>query len=129
MGKGPGDRAVQLPLTHHHLCDESTTYPGYFRIKNESFADGKMVKTKLVISEYQFSTDTYDFSKKSDVVPLALNIQKFDRVKIFVSTGVFYGSATLKGFGVANAGTQFTVTEPDIKMNLQLCKNYCGHKT
>jgi len=97
--------------------DQSTDFPGFFKVRNESFVDGKMIKSKLSLSEYQFNADTYDFSKKSDVVSLSLNFQKYDKTRFFVSTGVFYGSATLKSFGVSNAGTQFTVTEADVKSN------------
>ena len=97
--------------------NESVKHKGYYKIRSMEFDNGKKIETVLTITEYEFKKETSDFSKKSDILSQTFEFQKYDIFDVSVSTGIFYGNTTLKGFGVANDGTNFTVTEDDINKN------------
>ncbi|WP_162549846.1 hypothetical protein [Hymenobacter nivis] len=96
---------------------------GYYKIRPLSFEDGKRLQTKLTITEYEYkktdaSKERKELVKKSDVTKKTLVFETYDFVVVSVSTGIFYGNTTLRGFGVSNTGQgQFSITEDDIKSN------------
>lgn len=108
-----------VEIVKNSLTDESsnTATKGFFRIRNIGFEDGKKIQASVTITELEYKKDTKEFSKKNDVLTQTLIFQKYDMFGISVSTGIFYGNTTLKGFGVANDGNNFTVTEDDINKN------------
>ena len=106
-----------LKIVENSAANESSKQKEYFKIRSVEFDNGKKIETVLTISEYEFKKETFEFSKKSDILNQKFGFRKYDIFDISVSTGIFYGNTTLKGFGVANDGTNFTVTEDDINKN------------
>lgn len=97
--------------------NESEKYKGNFKIRNVEFEDGKRFETVLTITEYEFKKETAEFTKKSEILNKTFSFQKYDIFDIAVSTGLFFGNTTLKGFGVSNDANTFKVTEDDINKN------------
>lgn len=106
-----------LKIVEKSTANESFKQKGYFKLRTVDFDNGKKLETILTISEYEFKKETSNFSKKSDILNEKFEFRKYDIFDISISTGIFYGNTTLKGFGVANDGTNFTVTEDDINKN------------
>ncbi len=91
---------------------------GFYRIKSIGFEDGKKLQTTLSIVEFEYKKETKEFSKKGEVLKKSLIFQKYDFFTISVSTGLFYSSSKLKGYGVSNnENGEFTVVEDDIAQN------------
>jgi hypothetical protein len=106
-----------IDIIEASIDDESENLltKGYYRIKSVSFEDGKKIECSLVVSEYEFNNDTKEFLKKADIIKKTLVFRKYDFIAISVSTGIFYSSTTLKGFGVAqNSSGEFIVSGDDI---------------
>ncbi|MDD2983739.1 MAG: hypothetical protein PHQ74_10160 [Crocinitomicaceae bacterium] len=106
-----------LKIVENSTANESSKQKGYYKIRSVEFDNGEKLETVLTISEYEFKKESSDFSKKSDLLNQKFEFRKYDIFDVSVSTGIFYGNTTLKGFGVANDGTNFTVTEDDINKN------------
>jgi len=106
-----------IEVIKNSVSDESSNAAtkGFYRTRSVGFEDGKKLQTSLTISEFEYKKETKEFSKKGDVLQKSLTFQKYDFFAISVSTGLFYSSTTLKGYGVSNStGGQFIVTEDDI---------------
>jgi hypothetical protein len=106
-----------VEVVKNSINDESSNAAtkGFYRTRSVGFEDGEKLQTSLTITEFEYKKETKEFSKKSDVLKKTLNFQKYNFFAISVSTGLFYSSTTLKGYGVSNVtGGQFTVTEDDI---------------
>lgn len=106
-----------LKIVENSTANESSKQKGFFKIKVAEFDNGKKLETVLTISEYEFKKETADFSKKSDILNQKFEFLKYDIFDVSVSTGLFYGNTTLRGYGVSNNGTNFIVTEDDINKN------------
>lgn len=106
-----------LKIVENSTTNESSKQKGYYKIRSVEFDNGDKLETILTISEYEFKKESSDFSKKSDLLNQKFEFRKYDIFDVSVSTGIFYGNTTLEGFGVANDGTNFTVTEDDINKN------------
>jgi hypothetical protein len=106
-----------LKIVENSTSNESSKQKGYYKIRSVEFDNGEKLETVLTISQYEFKKESSDFSKKCDLLNQKFEFRKYDIFDVSVSTGIFYGNATLKGFGVANDGTNFTVTEDDINKN------------
>lgn len=90
----------------------------FYRIRNISFEDGQQLKTDLILTEYEYKKDTKEIIKKDNILNKSITFQKYDFFSVSVSTGIFYSSTTLKGFGVSNSPDgQFIVTEDNITEN------------
>lgn len=99
------------------IVNPSSKHSGYFKIRSVDFDNGNKLETVLLISEYEFKKETSEFSKKSEILNKKFVFKKYDFFDISVSTGLFFGNTTLRGYGVSNDGTTFTVTEDDINNN------------
>ena len=106
-----------LKIVENSTANESSKQKGYYKIRSVEFDNGEKLETVLTISEYDFKKESSDFTKKGDLLNQKFEFRKYDIFDVSVSTGIFYGNTTLKGFGVANDGTNFTVTEDDINKN------------
>jgi len=89
----------------------------YFRAKKLNFNEDKYFKTVLSVTKYDIDAANFEIKKGNDVTKKSMIFKKFDPVKISVSTGIFFASFTLKGFGVAQGDTDLTVTEDNVKSN------------
>ncbi|WP_417372222.1 hypothetical protein [Gelidibacter japonicus] len=106
-----------VDVVKNSINDESsnTVTKGFYRIRSIGFEDGKKLQTSLTITEFEYKMEAKEFSKKSEVLKTSLTFQKYDFFAISVSTGLFYSSTTLKGYGVSNnSKNDFTITEDDI---------------
>lgn len=106
-----------LKIVENSIANESIKQKGYFKTRSVEFDNGKKIETTITISEYEFKKETADFSKKGDILSHNFEFQKYDIFDVSVSTGIFYSNTTLKGFGIANDGSNFTVTEDKINKN------------
>lgn len=106
-----------LKIVENSTVNESSKQKGYYKIRSVEFDNGEKLETVLTISEYEFKMESSDFTKKADLLNQKFEFRKYDIFDVSVSTGIFYGNTTLKGFGVANDGTNFTITEEDINKN------------
>lgn len=106
-----------LKIVENSTSNESSKQKGYYKIRSVEFDNGEKLETVLTISEYEFKKESSDFSEKGDLLNQKFEFRKYDIFDVSVSTGIFYGNTTLKGFGVANDGTNFTVTEDNINKN------------
>ena len=106
-----------LKIVENSTANESSKQKGYYKIRSVEFDNGEKLETVLTISEYEFKKESSDFTKKGDLLNQKFEFRKYDIFDVSVSTGIFYGNTTLKGFGVANDGTNFTITEDDINKN------------
>lgn len=106
-----------LKIVENSNANESSKKKGYYKIRSVEFDNGKKLETVLTISEYEFKKESSDFTKKGNLLNQKFEFRKYDIFDVSVSTGIFYGNTTLKGFGVANDGTNFTITEEDINKN------------
>jgi hypothetical protein len=87
----------------------------FYRIKDLTFDDGKKFETSISISQFKFDSDAKAFVKEKEITSKKILFEKYDFFAISVSTGLFYSSSTLKGYGLSNNGSgQFTVKEDDI---------------
>lgn len=109
-----------IEIVKNSIKDESTNTAtkGFYKLRSIGFEDGKKLQTSLSIVEFEYKNETKEFSKKSDVLYKSVTFQKYDFFAVSISTGLFYSSTTLKGYGVSNnTGTQFIVSEDDITKN------------
>jgi len=106
-----------LKIVENSTANELSKHKGYYKIRSVEFDNGEKLETVLTISEYEFKKENSDFSKKGDILNQKFEFRKYDIFDVSVSTGIFYGNTTLKGFGIANDGTNFTVTEDNINKN------------
>jgi len=96
---------------------ESYDFKGYFQVKSIDFADNQNFETSFIVSKYAIDDKKYELVKKSDLVTRKIIFEKYDPVKVNISTGIFYANYRLKGFGVAQGTNKLEVTEDDIKSN------------
>jgi|GEM_PF-1337361 len=101
-------------LLQNSIIAESADLKGYYLIRDVGFEDGKMLQTTLTITEFEYQPKEQSYSKKGEVATTTLTFKKYDFFAVSLSTGIFYGSTSLKGFGVTGNGDQFTVTQDDI---------------
>ncbi len=106
-----------LEIVKSSIERKSSKFDEYFKIRNLSFNNGEKIETILTITEYEFKKETTEFVKKAEVLNKKLVFQKYDLFDLSASTGLFYGNSTLTGFGVANDGTSFKVTEDNLNKN------------
>jgi hypothetical protein len=97
--------------------EESKDFKGYFQIKSIDFKDNQNFETSFIVSKYEIDNKKYEIIKKSDLLTRRIIFEKYDPVKISISTGIFYANFNLKGFGVAQGTNKLTVTEDDITSN------------
>ncbi len=110
---------TKIETVKNSLKDESLdpTKDGYFRIRKIEFDEGEKFQASLTITEFEYDKEAKDYSKKSDVYNKSIIFQEYNSIAISFSAGLFYSSATLKGFGVSNNEEDFTITEDDITKN------------
>ncbi|MGJ1384420.1 MULTISPECIES: hypothetical protein [Sphingobacterium] len=106
-----------LQLFEDSIIEPDSKGSVYFRAKKLNFNEDKYFKTVLSVTKYDIDATNFEIKKGNDVTKKSMIFKKFDPVKISVSTGIFFASFTLKGFGVAQGTTDLTVTEDDIKSN------------
>ena len=94
---------------------ENENKQGYFHVKTIEFNDDQNFETAFTVSKYELNNEKYEVLKKEDLTAGRIIFEKFDPVKVSVSTGIFYANFTLNGFGVAQGSSGFTVTEDNIK--------------
>lgn len=95
---------------------QSLEYPGFYKLRDVSFEQGKILQTEITITEYEYKAENKDYIKKGDIYQSKIKFRKSDFVIIGVSAGIFYSQTTLKSYGVSS-GEQMTVTEEDIEKN------------
>jgi hypothetical protein len=109
-----------IEIVDKSLLDKSVNplTSNFYRIKDLTFDDGKKFETSISISQFKYDSDTKAFVKEKEITSKKILFEKYDFFAISVSTGLFYSSSTLKGYGVSNNGSgQFTVKEDDITKN------------
>jgi hypothetical protein len=79
--------------------------------------EGKVLQTELVITKYKIAEDGLSVVKDAESDKVKLIFRGYDPIIFSVSTGLFYGSTSIKGFGTANSGTDMIVTQDTIKNN------------
>lgn len=94
---------------------ENEKEQGYFQVKTIDFNDDQNFETAFTVSKYELNNENYEVAKKEELTTGRMIFEKFDPIKISVSTGIFYANFTLNSFGVAQGSSGFTVTENDIK--------------
>lgn len=97
--------------------EKSKDFDGYFQIKSIEFKDNQNLETSFIVSKYEIDSKKYEVIKKDDIVTRKIIFEKYEPVKVSISTGFFYANYTLKGFGVSQGTSKLTVTEDDIKSN------------
>jgi hypothetical protein len=103
---------IDSSISDRSINPETTDY---YRIKNISFEPGKKFQTAFVVSEYTYKNETKEFIKEKEITSRKMTFAMYDPVAISVSTGIFYSSTTLKGYGYATGyAGEMTVTEDDI---------------
>jgi hypothetical protein len=108
---------INTVLVKSVSSEESKDYKGYFQIKSIDFEDNQNFETSFIVSKYEIDSKKYEVIKKSDIVTRKIIFEKYDPVKVSISTGIFYANYNLKGFGVAQGANKLIVTEDDIKSN------------
>ncbi|MGQ7856804.1 hypothetical protein ACUN24_21415 [Pedobacter sp. WC2501] len=109
-----------ITLVNNSLQDKSINLltANYYKIKDISFNDGEKLETSVRISQFKYDDENKDFIKEKDIVSKKMLFEKYDFFAITVSTGLFYTSSTLKGYGVSNNGNgQFNIVEDNITKN------------
>lgn len=102
-----------VDILKNSVKDEAPDTPtkGYFRVKHIGFDEGEKLRSNLSLTEFEYKVKTKEFVKKKELLSKTMVFQKHDFFNVFVSAGLFYSSTTLRGYGVSNNGTNFTVTE------------------
>lgn len=109
---------IEIVKNSTKYVSENTSAKEYYKIRSAEFDDGKKLETIMTITEYEFDKDTKEFKKKNDILTKTFQFRKYDIFDVSVSTGIFYGNTTLKGFGIENDGNNaFKVTEDIINKN------------
>lgn len=104
-----------LEIMNNSIKNPSKEQPEYFPVKSVSFEEGKVLKTTLTITGKEYESNTRSFKSSKELAKTNLKFERYDPFGISLSTGIFYGSTTLKGFGVSNENNEFTVTEDNIE--------------
>ncbi|RQO66822.1 hypothetical protein DBR40_21445 [Pedobacter sp. KBW01] len=104
-----------LELMDNSVKTPSKEQPGYYQVKAVSFDEGQTLKKTLTITGREYKADTKSFADTKELAKTNFRFERYDPFGISVSTGIFYGSTTLKGFGVSNTNNEFTVTQDDIE--------------
>lgn len=89
--------------------EEESDIKNYFYVRDIKLEEGKAFSTEIKINKIEIDT-----SKKSEISKSKIVFVEHDWVHISVSTGIFYSSTTLKGFGVSD---NLTITEDNITKN------------
>jgi len=101
--------------------------PGYYRARVIDLEEDKDLHTKLVVSKYKLSADNLAFEKSADEWKAMIDFKSYDPFSISVSTGLFYGSTNIRGFGTSPAGTgQMTVTDDTLKNSSAVAAVFCN---
>jgi hypothetical protein len=108
----------------HVLMKKSTTdsLPGnsaYIKLRSVRFDDGKKIETSLTITEYTYNAEKNIYEPAANgVYKTSLGFRRYSLFDIKASAGVFYSSATLKGFGTGeNDNGEMIVKEDNINNN------------
>jgi hypothetical protein len=92
-------------------------YNDVSRTRKIRLEDGKVLQTELVIDQYKVADDGLSVTKDKEVQNVKLIFRSYDPVTFSVSTGLFYGSTSLVGFGTATKNNEMVVTQDTIKKN------------
>ncbi len=95
--------------------DASRDFPGFVRIRSIDLEDGKEAAVTLLLTEYKYDEEKKELVKSADPAKTTMIFTNYDRVAVSVSTGLFYGSTKLTGFGVKPSGEGFEVVRDDIE--------------
>lgn len=79
--------------------------------------EGKVLQTELVITKYKIAEDGLNIEKDLESDKVKLIFRGYDPISFSVSTGIFYGSTSIRGFGTSNSGNDKVVMEDTIKSN------------
>ena len=97
-------------------------YGGYVndlvRMRIVNLEEGKDWQTEVFITEYKISGDELNVEKVGESDRVKLIFRAYEPYSFTVSTGLFYGSTSLKGFGVSTSGGDMLVTEDNIESNV-----------
>lgn len=87
------------------------------RIRTVDLEEGKVLQTALTVDQYKISTDGLSIEKEKSFTNKKLIFRSYDPINFSISTGLFYGSTTLQGFGTATTNGEMTVTQDTIHKN------------
>lgn len=79
--------------------------------------EGSVLQTELIITKHKISADGLTIEKDKDIVKTKLIFRGYDPINFSISTGIFYSSTSLNGFGIATNGNDLVVVEENIKKN------------
>lgn len=93
--------------------NDSSSINGYYHIKDIKFDEGSVFETGVIISEDQFEPEALEFTKNKVVYQSTIIFERYDWIQPTVSSGIFYSSVTIKGFGVAADGNGRLIVSED----------------
>jgi hypothetical protein len=80
-------------------------------VRRITLDDGQVLQTELAIIEYKMTDNSLALEKVKESEKVKLVFRGYDPVSFSVSTGLFYGSTHIKGFGTTVSGGDMVVTE------------------
>ncbi|UPK71386.1 hypothetical protein [Chitinophaga filiformis] len=96
--------------------DVPNTTPGvkteYYKNRDIVITEGNGLHTAVSLVEKEYDEKNHEYKVKSETKKGGLQFRQYDPVTIFVSVGAFWGTTTLKGFGVDK---DMKVVEDDIQ--------------
>ncbi|MFD3000395.1 hypothetical protein ACFS7Z_08500 [Pontibacter toksunensis] len=104
-----------LNLLQESIEDESEDQEGYFGIREVSFDEGKVLKTTVSITEFEYKATTNELEKKDVVIKNELSFREYDFINVSVSTGLFYANTELTNYGLSNSDDSFVVKQDTIE--------------
>jgi hypothetical protein len=87
------------------------------KVRTIDLEENKVLQTELIVTEYKLGTDGLSIEKASESERISLKFRGYDRLTFSVSTGLFYGTTQIKGFGTTTNNGDLVVTEDTIQKN------------
>lgn len=95
------------------------SFPNFFQVRDLKFDDGKVMQTVVTVTSYKLNEEKLEMEKDGEPASATLVFKAYDPIQFTVSTGIFYGSTAIKGFGFKNLpNADMVVTEDTIKKNV-----------
>jgi hypothetical protein len=116
-GKALKDKIDPIFLTFEKSLSQKTAQSDavdqYFE-RSVTFADGKILKSKLGIKEIKIDVSKMEVSSETEIYSADFIFQRYESVKFFMSSGVFYSRTSLPGYGIADKSGVQTVVQDDL---------------
>lgn len=91
--------------------------PDMVNIRSISLEEGKVLQTELVITQFKIGETGVTIQKEKESEKVKLIFRGYDPVTFSVSTGIFYGSTSIVGFGTSSDNGEMKVTKDTIQNN------------